>query len=221
MQFQKLFLLISNVKHYYTFLLYYITSNKQVLDIKRLFIYYVLLFQAFLDPYLPFYQIVWHKIQFNIFKYQESSITQNHQRGVAIVTTKWKMNNYMWCVPRIQDIMLQPSNRIKSGAIMSLLMQLRGEQMGVLARGQETWKRNIISDLIIKWVNVFRLIKRCFYLSFSVLLITLISREPMAVRWQKIIILFSLNSFNLQSCQDPCSKIETKIDIHEIDFTIK
>ena len=55
---KKCFVLISNVKHYYTFLLYYITLNKQVLDIKGLFIYYVLLFQAFLDPYLPFYHSV-------------------------------------------------------------------------------------------------------------------------------------------------------------------
>ena len=32
---------------------------------------------------------------------------------------------------------------------------------------------------------------------------------------------FILNSLNLQSCQDPRSKIETIIDIYESDFTIK
>ena len=32
---------------------------------------------------------------------------------------------------------------------------------------------------------------------------------------------FILNSLNLQSCQDPRSKIETIIDIYESEFTIK
>ena len=32
---------------------------------------------------------------------------------------------------------------------------------------------------------------------------------------------FIFNSLNLQSCQDPRSKIETAVDIYESDFTIK